>query len=153
MASKRTQQAAPDQGLECCARCAVPTTAFTVRWPEGPICAGCYRRAKWRSGVCAQCKVQRQLPGLNKYKEPICADCGSIPLDQYCSQCGQEAYIAKSKSCHQCLLEERIGDLFPQPGVLDPPTPACPRRHVAPSGLRHAQQSCLLPAFASPPHR
>jgi integrase len=107
----------PDEG---CARCGRTPKTFNVRWPEGPLCARCLNQARWRRGTCAGCDVERQLPGVADNGDGLCRDCGSIPIDQNCSRCGDEQYLHRGRLCARCSVNDRLDELFPGPSPLEP---------------------------------
>ncbi len=117
MARLKRGERDPDEG---CARCGRTPKEFVVRWPEGPLCARCYRHARWRRGACADCGVERQLPGVSNTGDGLCRDCGTIPIDQNCARCGDEQYLHSGRLCARCTVHDRLNERFPKASVLDP---------------------------------
>lgn len=115
----RPRSKAPEPARwEACTRCAEHYQPV-ARWPEGPVCEYCYQAAKRREGTCADCDHVGMVPGLNTDGEPICLRCSRIPLDLTCTQCGEEAWLAKGATCWRCLLDDMVRDLLAGPdGVM-----------------------------------
>lgn len=115
------QQARPDSS---CARCARPlrppappgsTTSsrrpgFVVavrNWPEGPVCSGCYAKARETYGTCPGCGTHRLLPGLDQGRT-VCTDCAGGIGNFTCARCGQEGWNHYKNTCGRCVLTDRL---------------------------------------------
>ena len=102
-----------------CARCGEPYKT-AANWPEGPICTYCYQAARRRLGVCADCGHNGLVPGINSAGEPTCLRCSGLPLDQTCTGCGEETWLAKGRTCWRCLLDTMVRELLAGPdGSVD----------------------------------
>jgi hypothetical protein len=115
--------AAAQDGLVC-ARCRRPVRHPTAeplpphlrgkvlttirRWPEGPICSGCYATACETYGVCDGCGVDRLLPGIGPAGQRWCTDCAGGIGDFTCSRCGQEGWKHYKGVCGRCVLRDRL---------------------------------------------
>jgi hypothetical protein len=78
------------------------------RWPEGPICSGCFAMACETYGVCAGCGVERLLPGVNAAGRSICTDCGGGLGNYTCTRCGREGWRQDRGVCGWCILTDRL---------------------------------------------
>lgn len=107
-----------------CARCARPLRppappgsprtgrrpGFVVavrRWPEGPICSGCYAKACETYGTCPGCATHRLLPGLRGGRS-VCTDCAGGIGNFTCTRCGQEGWNHYKNTCGRCVLTDRL---------------------------------------------
>ena len=132
-----------------CGKLSLPT----VRWPEGPVCEPCYRRALSRRGICEICRVERRLvdpPGPNAR---LCADCsGSTDLLR-CRECNAEERPYKDGLCVRCALREQarllIGDIS---GPLAPVYRAIisnPQPYSACNWIRQSTSAKILAEMAN----
>ena len=105
----------------CCARCQRPLRSRTGtapdprgrvwvasrRWPEGDICSGCYARACETYGICANCGIERLLPGRGPDGQSCCTDCAGLG-DFTCTRCGEEGWNHYKGVCGRCVLRDRL---------------------------------------------
>lgn len=82
------------------------------KWPEGYICQNCYSRACETYGRCANCGVDRLVPGITSDGGRICADCAGGLGDFTCHRCGREGRTYKAKTCERCALTDRLRDVL-----------------------------------------
>lgn len=86
---------------------------MAARWPEGPVCDGCYTAALRRTGTCVGCGEHRRLvapPGLDA---STCTDCsGSGFTGHVCTGCGREDKLFERGYCDRCSLERRTDALL-----------------------------------------
>lgn len=111
---------------ERCARCARPggtgrarrhagngrLLALVYRWPEGPICSGCFAKAMEVPGVCDGCGVDRLLPGIGPVGQRWCTDCGGGLGDFTCTRCGREGWREHAGVCGRCVLRDRVEEIL-----------------------------------------
>jgi hypothetical protein len=102
---------APADRYTCC-RCGSLNRYPLRRWPDGPICHHCVRKAVRNHGRCPGCGVVRALPGRSAQGAAICRDCAGIRRDFTCSRCGSEAALHTGHLCDRCALTERVGLLL-----------------------------------------
>ena len=116
---QRTRGKPRTTGDLTCGRCGRATNKIRVRWPDGEICGICFTEAMHTFGRCAQCRIERLLPGRDKEGTPICRDCAGIvrPL-MSCDECNTEAERFRRGRCVRCVI---LGDLE---AVLKPNEPA-----------------------------
>ncbi len=112
--------------LESCARCArsvgtertrrqagaVKVLAVTRRWPEGPICSGCFAAAMEVYGLCDGCGTDRLLPGIGPDGQRWCTDCGGGLGDFTCTRCGREGWREHAGVCGWCVLGDHVEELL-----------------------------------------
>jgi hypothetical protein len=83
--------------------------ALVRRWPEGPICSGCYASACETYGLCAACGMDRLTPGIGPAGERWCTDCAGLG-DFTCIRCKQEGWRHGAGGlCGRCVLADRLG--------------------------------------------
>ena len=113
-------------GLERCARCDrlvgteyarrqhpdVKVLALRRRWPEGPICSGCFAAAMETYGVCDGCGADRLLPGVGTEGQCWCTDCGGGLGDFTCTRCGREGWREHTGVCGWCVLGDHVKELL-----------------------------------------
>lgn len=78
------------------------------KWPEGPICSGCYATACETYGTCPGCGAHRLLPGRNTNGDTVCTDCAGNIGNFTCTRCGQEGWNHYAGICGRCVLRERL---------------------------------------------
>ncbi len=111
---------------ERCARCDRPVGTSAARraaggaglmtinrrWPEGPICTGCFARAMEVFGICEGCGADRLLPGIGPEGQRWCTDCGGGLGDFTCTRCGREGWREHVGICGWCVLQDRVEELL-----------------------------------------
>ena len=118
----------PATDVESCARCrrafrpagtgraSIPDAASGLailrRWPDGPICSGCFAKAVETYGHCAACRVHRLLPGVGPAGQRWCTDCAGGLGNFTCARCGREGWIERVGTCGSCVLTDRINELL-----------------------------------------
>lgn len=95
-----------------CARCSRTGVRFATTWPEGSICRLCLQRALRVTGRCSGCQAERLLPGLSEAGEPVCVDCGKIPIDVRCSRCAMEDELVRKGLCARCCLADDLREIL-----------------------------------------
>ncbi|TDD60013.1 hypothetical protein E1263_13025 [Kribbella antibiotica] len=78
------------------------------RWPEGPICSGCFAKARETYGRCSTCDTDRMLPGISASGQGLCTDCAGGLGDFTCTRCGQEGWLHYAGICGRCVLTDRL---------------------------------------------
>jgi hypothetical protein len=82
------------------------------RWPEGPVCTGCFVRACETYGRCACCGIDRLLPGRDATGQGLCTDCAGLG-DFTCTRCAQEGLRPYAGGvCGRCVLRDRLAVLL-----------------------------------------
>lgn len=76
-------------------------------WPEGPVCSGCYAKARETYGTCPGCGTHRLLPGLDQGRT-VCTDCAGGIGNFTCARCGQEGWNHYKNTCGRCVLTDRL---------------------------------------------
>jgi len=118
----------PATEVESCARCrrafrpagtgrsTTPDTASGLvvlrRWPDGPICSGCFAKAVETYGHCQACRAHRLLPGVGPAGQRWCTDCAGGLGNFTCARCGREGWIERVGTCGSCVLTDRISELL-----------------------------------------
>ncbi|WP_415853449.1 hypothetical protein [Sinomonas sp. G460-2] len=82
------------------------------RWPEGPICSGCFANAMEVFGVCDGCGTYRLLPGIGPEGQRWCTDCGAGLGDFACTRCGREGWRERAGICGWCVLKDHVEELL-----------------------------------------
>jgi hypothetical protein len=126
-ATRSPSTRSPATEMESCARCrrafrpaaagrsttgAAPGLAVLRRWPDGPICSGCFASAVETYGHCAACRVHRLLPGVGPAGQRWCTDCAGGLGNFTCDRCGREGWIERVGTCGSCVLTDRINELL-----------------------------------------
>lgn len=117
--------AADPDAPERCARCdrAVGTgqarrsasgtlLALIRRWPEGPICSGCFANAMEVFGLCDRCGTDRLLPGIGPAGQRWCTDCAGGLGEFTCTRCGREGWREHAGVCGWCVLQDHVEELL-----------------------------------------
>jgi len=88
-----------------------------AHWPDGPVCATCYGRAREHPAPCARCHQTRVLIASDPRGE-ICPACAGMPTPP-CPSCGQPGMPHAYGPCARCValtrLRERLTGLDGQP--------------------------------------
>jgi site-specific recombinase XerC len=105
--TKGTLRSAP-----ACGRCQRVVKLSGRRWPEGPICSGCYVTAMETYAPCARCGRHRLTPGLDGSSAPLCVPCSGINVSCRCDRCGKEALRHSKNLCGHCVLADRLAVLL-----------------------------------------
>gem|GEM_PF-4917324 len=87
----------------------------TAHWPEGPICATCYRRALNAKDTCPSCAQTRRLLIYPGFPDPVCSDCAGAPAAHVCGRCGDEHAPYHRGLCARWVLHGRLTDLLRDP--------------------------------------
>ena len=82
------------------------------RWPEGPICSGCFAKAMEVYGICDGCGTDRLLPGIGTDGQRWCTDCGGGLGDYTCTRCGREGWREHAGICGWCVLGDHVEQLL-----------------------------------------
>lgn len=98
----RTRQTGPIPG----------SVAGVRRWPEGPVCSGCWAKAVETYGVCDRCGTDRMLPGRGPGGQRWCNDCAGGLANFTCTRCGREGWIEQRGVCGWCVLTDQVGELL-----------------------------------------
>lgn len=86
----------------------VKVLAVMRRWPEGPICSGCFAKAMEVYGICDGCGTDRLLPGIGPDGQRWCTDCGGGLGDYTCTRCGREGWREHAGICGWCVLGDHV---------------------------------------------
>jgi len=86
--------------------------AVMRRWPEGPICSGCFANAMEVYGICDGCGTDRLLPGIGPDGQRWCTDCGGALGDYTCTRCGREGWREHAGICGWCVLRDQVEELL-----------------------------------------
>src|SRR6478609_647645 len=127
-ATRSPSTRSPATEMESCARCrrafrpagagrsstpdATPGLAIMRRWPDGPICSGCFAKAVETYGHCQACRTHRLLPGVGPAGQRWCTDCAGGLGNFTCARCGREGWIERVGTCGSCVLTDRIRELL-----------------------------------------
>ena len=84
----------------------------TAHWTEGPVCAGCYRRALAAKDECRRCGQTRRLMRYPGHEQPVCRHCAGAPAHNECGRCGGEDAPYARGLCARCVLRERLTELL-----------------------------------------
>jgi len=82
------------------------------RWPDGPICSGCFAKALETYGCCDRCGVDRLLPGVSPDGQCWCTDCAGGLGNFTCTRCGREGWMEQRGLCGRCVLTDRVTELL-----------------------------------------
>lgn len=77
------------------------------RWPAGPVCKVCAKRARSYPGICGTCQQSAVLIGLNDHGGRICGPCAGASLDYRCRNCGQAGMHANGR-CSRCVTAQLL---------------------------------------------
>ncbi|MEV4657371.1 hypothetical protein [Micromonospora sp. NPDC049301] len=94
-----------------CARCG-HDRRIVIRWPLGPVCRSCYRRARSHPAECARCKQTRVLIGLDAQQRAVCGPCAGAERDYLCRQCGGGEERFRDGRCVRCVTRQRLEEHF-----------------------------------------
>ena len=86
--------------------------AVMRRWPDGPICSGCFANAMEIYGICDGCGTDRLLPGIGPNQQRWCTDCGGGLGDFICTRCGSEGWREHAGICGWCVLRDHVEELL-----------------------------------------
>jgi len=107
MLCERCRPVAPRE----CARCGRPARTI-AHWPEGPVCAHCYRRALRAKGTCPICDNVARLLRYPGFETAVCRDCAGAPPTHVCADCGAEDELYERGRCARCTLADRLTALL-----------------------------------------
>ena len=88
------------------------TKRIEAHWPDGPVCAACYRQARVVHGACSRCgQVTRLL--RHTRGEPACPVCLGRPNYGTCVNCGTiENWLPRRGRCTRCAVAARLRELL-----------------------------------------
>ncbi|HEY2576182.1 MAG TPA: hypothetical protein VGI74_07725 [Streptosporangiaceae bacterium] len=103
-----------------CAHCG-QRRPVQARWPLGPVCAACYDYIREHPATCARCGLVAVLTGRSHGGAGLCGPCCGYDRDYLCQSCGQPGELHASRTCHRCVLRQRLASLLTTPA--SPATP------------------------------
>ncbi|MFG1879515.1 hypothetical protein ACGFIV_32245 [Sphaerisporangium sp. NPDC049003] len=95
-----------------CGRCQRVVKLSGRRWPEGPICFGCYATAMQTYAPCTRCRHHGLAPGRDDDGALLCVPCSGINVSYRCQRCGREALRHSKNLCGHCVLADRLAVLL-----------------------------------------
>ncbi|TXI64587.1 hypothetical protein [Mycolicibacterium mageritense] len=88
---------------EHCAICTHRRPVHT-RWPLGPVCLPCYRRAIAHPECCAGCGEVKVLIAADPSGTQVCGPCAGAAIDYACRSCGYSGKQHYAGTCLRCSV-------------------------------------------------
>lgn len=93
-----------------CVRCSRSGLSYGGALGDGRLCSRCYRTAIRTHGYCADCGVERLIPGRNDDGDAVCFDCAGIDKNFCCNTCSREGALSAGV-CEHCQLRQQLSAL------------------------------------------
>ena len=86
-----------------------------ARWPAGPVCRSCYRRARANPAACSTCGQIRVLVATTvagETRSSVCGVCAASPHTYLCQRCGGGEEPYGRGHCVRCEALDRLTSAF-----------------------------------------